>query len=83
MSERNEGWIPVKDRLPEEPKGEPFYYLHEEDVAADEYIVMIRDAVLPTALFWTGREWFEPYIEDVYDDVIAWRPFPEPYIEEG
>jgi len=76
-------WIPVSERLPEvrqHESGEPI-----------EFIVMIRDAVVPTALSIDDNgNWFDfissyhdmpEYLSDNYD-VVAWKPLPEPYKEE-
>ena len=70
------GWIPVSERLPEEPK-EGLTNLDE----CDEYIVMIKNAKIPTALNYAGNgEW---YRDGVFYDVIAWQPLPEPYQPKG
>ena len=68
----NDGWIPVNDRLPEEPPEE----VDDED-NLEEYIVMIEGAERPTTLRYAGDgTWWE---EGTYYPVIAWRPFPESY----
>lgn len=63
-------WIPVAERLPEIPKG------------FEEYIVMIKGATLPTALFWDGKRWYDINEEKTLYPVIAWMPLPDPYMEE-
>lgn len=76
-------WIPVSQRLPDvrqRENGEPI-----------EFIVMIKDAVVPTVLSIDNNgNWFDFMCHD-YDmpeylsggyDVIAWQPLPEPYREE-
>ena len=71
----NDGWIPVNDRLPEEPPEE----VDDED-NLEEYIVMIEGAERPTTLRYAGDgTWWE---EGTYYPVIAWRPLPEPYRPE-
>ena len=71
----NDGWIPVNDRLPEEPPEE----VDDED-NLEEYIVMIEGAERPTTLRYAGDgTWWE---EGTYYPVIAWRPLPEPYCPE-
>lgn len=68
------GWIPVKERLPEEPAG----LIEMEDL--QEYIVMIDGAELPTVLLYIGNgEWCTA---GVFYKVVAWMPLPEPYRPE-
>ena len=70
----NDGWIPVNDRLPEEPPEE----VDDED-NLEEYIVMIEGAERPTTLRYAGDgTWWE---EGTYYPVIAWRPLPEEYLK--
>ena len=71
----NDGWIPAKERLPEEPPEE----VDDED-NLEEYIVMIEGAEKPTILRYAGDgTWWE---DGTYYPVIAWRPLPEPYRPE-
>lgn len=68
----NDGWIPVEERLPEEPPEE----VDDED-NLEEYIVMIEGAEKPTILRYAGDgTWWE---DGTYYHVIAWRPMPEVY----
>ena len=78
-------WISCKKRLPKKPTGPAYYPFKGNDISADEYIVMIRGAEVPTSLYWSGEVWFSPYgIDGGYTyNVIAWMPFPEPYREEA
>lgn len=63
-------WIPVSERLPELESLEEF----------KEYIVMIKDAIYPTTLFYEGDdEWRD--MEGNWYIVKAWQPLPEPYKE--
>ena len=74
----NDGWIPVKERLPEVDAG-----IEEtiEDDDCPEYIVTIRGASESTTLKYSpSGAWFDDN-GNVYD-VIAWRPLPEPYRPE-
>lgn len=72
--EYNNGWIPCSERLPEEPE-EGLTDLDE----CDEYIAMIENADIPTALNYAGNgEW---YRDGEFYKVIAWQPLPEPYKE--
>lgn len=72
-------WTPCYKRVPNKPSGEEYYWCssHKADVPACEYIVMIRGAELPTALFWDGCHWID--INGDESPVVAWMPFPEPY----
>ena len=76
-------WVPVSKRLPKAPSEAGHYPYHGHDTAADEYIVMIRGAKIPTSLYWTGRKWFSPYGLDSGSeyDVVAWMPMPDSYKE--
>ena len=66
----NDGWIPVKERLPEEKLNKVSYLVTVNfGFGADVRILIFTD----------GHWWCGPKILDQY--VIAWRPFPEPYQE--
>lgn len=78
-------WIPCSERLPDNPNGHSYYSYEGEDIAADEYIVMIEDAKIPTSLYWADGIWFSPYGIDAGTkyNVIAWMPLPESWeVEE-
>ena len=71
----DDGWIPVEERLPEEPPEE----VDDED-NLEEYIVTIEGAEKPTILRYAGDgTWWE---DGTYYPVIAWRPLPEIYQAE-
>lgn len=74
-------WIPCSDRTPNYPNGAECYWCSacKCDVYAEEYIVMIKGAVLPTALFWDGYHWFDVDGNATLYPVVAWMPFPDPY----
>lgn len=74
-------WIPAKERLPNKPSGDEYYWCssHKADVPVCEYIVMIKGAELPTALFWDGCHWFDIDGNETLYPVVAWMPFPKPY----
>ena len=74
--EYNNGWIPCSERLPEEPE-EGLTDLDE----CDEYIAMIENADIPTALNYAGNG--ERYRDGEFYKVIAWKPLPEPYKESN
>ena len=72
VEEYNNGWIACSERLPEEPE-EGLTDLDE----CDEYIAMIENVDIPTALNYAGNgEW---YRDGEFYKVIAWQPLPEPY----
>ena len=78
-------WISTKEMQPPKPNGAKYYSLDGEDIAADEYNVMIKGATKPTSLYWSGDVWFSPYgIDAEYTyNVTHWKPLPEAYREEG
>ncbi len=83
LEPKTASWMPVTERLPEIPKGIKEYinFEKEKDVAAEEYIVMIKGAKKPTTLYWTeDGEWWDLDNRDQYD-VTAWMPLPDPYEE--
>ena len=78
----NDGWIPAKERLPERTLDEK---INEE---YKKYLVFIDsvdgwDVDIALYDFWNDKRWREAH--DGYDEienVIAWRPLPEPYRPE-
>lgn len=65
-------WIPVSERLPEEPP-EGMFELDK----LEEYIVTIEGAKKATSLAYAGDgEW---YRDGVFYKVSAWMPMPENY----
>lgn len=74
-------WIPCSERTPNYPNGAEIYWCSacKCDVHAEQYIVMIKGAVLPTALFWDGYHWFDTDLNETLYPVVAWMPFPEPW----
>lgn len=72
LSEKqNDGWISVKDRLPEERSGQN-----------QEFNVMVKGFSRATALCYMGNGAWEDDIGAVYN-VTHWRPLPEPPKEES
>ena len=80
---RENQWIPCSERLPNKPSGDEYCWCssHKADVPACEYIVMIKGAELPTALFWDGCHWFDINGDETLYPVVAWQPLPEPWEE--
>lgn len=74
--ERNNGWIPCSERLPNEKERLESYC---RNVWGSEFIVMIEGANRPTTLYIKMNEdiWFDDNHD--YYNVIAWQPLPEPY----
>ncbi len=75
----NNGWIPCSERLPSQEERLKSYC---RNMYGSSFIVMIREATIPTTLYIKMNEdiWFDE--ERSCYDVIAWQPLPEPYREE-
>lgn len=69
------GWIPVDERLPEEPKENPEF----EGKKIELYLVTVKGTKYPFRAFWNGKQFTDGWS---VLDVIAWRPLPEPYRPE-
>lgn len=67
---KREGWTPCSERLPEEP-----------EYGCCGYIVQRKRVEEPHSAWWDGEIWTSDDC-DVYKDVIAYMPLPEPYKEE-
>ena len=75
----NDGWIPVEERLPERTLDEKIKESYQK------YLVFIDgvdgwDIDIAVYDFWNDKKWREAH--DGYgeiENVIAWRPLPEPY----
>lgn len=65
-------WIPVSERLPDEPKENPFF----EGKKLELYLVTVNGADYPFRAFWNGKFFADGWSKA---DVIAWMPLPEPY----
>lgn len=86
-TEYNNGWIPVKERLPEEPEETFSEEVTVEELIWDgkinEYNVMIEGASVPTTLYYAGNGYWYDEVNEDYCPVIAWKPLPEPYQLKG
>ena len=71
----NDGWIPVEERLPEEPKENPEF----EGKKIELYFVTVNGTKYPFRAFWNGKQFTDGWS---VLNVIAWRPLPEPYRPE-
>ncbi len=78
----NDGWIPVEERLPMRTFDEKINESYQK------YLVFIDgvdgwDIDIAVYDFWNDKKWREAH--DGYgeiENVIAWRPLPEPYRPE-
>ena len=70
----NDGWIPVGERLPEDPKENPAF----DDKPLELYLVDMGGSY-PLRAFWNGKRFTDGWS---ILDVKAWRPLPEPYSPE-
>ena len=70
----NDGWIPVEERMPEEPKENPVF----EDKPLELYLVDMGGSY-PLRAFWNGKQFTDGWS---ILKVIAWQPLPEPYRPE-
>ena len=78
----NDGWIPVEERLPKRTLGEKMNKSYKK------YLVFIDsvdgwDIDIAVYDFWNDKKWREAH--DGYEEienVVAWRPLPEPYRPE-
>lgn len=68
---KNNGWIPVEQRLPEDPKENPVF----DNKPVELYLVDIGGSY-PLRAFWNGKQFTDGWS---ILKVIAWRPLPEPY----
>ena len=78
----NDGWIPVEDKLPKRTLDEKINNLYKK------YLVFIDsvdgwDIDMAVYDFWNDKKWRTAH--DGYEEienVVAWRPLPEPYRPE-
>ena len=71
----NDGWIPVEERLPEEPKENSEF----EGKKIELYLVTVKGTKYPFRAMWNGKFFTDGWSKC---NVIAWRPLPEPYRTE-
>ena len=76
-SRDNNGWIPVEERMPEEPKANPQFEGKKIELL---YLVTVNGTKYPFRAFWNGKFFADGWSKC---EVIAWRPLPEPYRPEN
>lgn len=69
-------WIPVEERLPEEPFGCLVTVMDTEPMTCEEF-----ENLLPYFVGWDGEQWNDGDGEQCPFEIIAWMPLPEPYRE--
>lgn len=74
-------WIPVEEGLPEEHEIVDITYVSEIYEYKDDGDIFYIERVTGTA-YYKDEKWFDEYDEYILEDVIAWKPRPEPYIKE-
>ncbi len=67
-------WIPVTERLPEEPEKNIYF----DGKPLELYLVTERRAAYPFRASWNGKEFTDGWHKL---DVTAWMPLPELYQE--
>lgn len=70
------GWIPVSERLPEEPFGCLVTVIDCEPVTQTDF-----ENILPYFVGYDGESWNDEDGNEIPFEVIAWKPLPEPYKE--
>ena len=72
-------WIPVSERLPEQPYG-CLVTIEDEEPMTGQWF----ETILPYFVGWDGERWNDADGEQCPFEVIAWMPLPEePYKAES
>ena len=69
-------WIPVTERLPEEPFGCFVTVMDTNPLTMEEF-----ENILPYFVGWDGEQWNDGDGEQCPFEVLAWMPLPEPFKE--
>ena len=67
-------WIPVTERLPEEPFGCLVTVMDTNPMTMEDF-----ENILPYFVGWDGEQWNDGDGQQCPFEVIAWIPLPEPY----
>ena len=71
-------WIPVSERMPEQPYG-CLVTIEDEEPMTGKWF----ENILPYHVGWDGERWNDADGEQCPFEVIAWMPLPEPYKTES
>lgn len=74
-------WIPVEEGLPEEHEIVDITYVNETYEYEDDGYLLYIERLTDIAYYEDGK-WFDEFDELIIEDVIAWKPRPEPYRKE-
>lgn len=76
---KNDGWIPVGERLPDAGSGKYYPLLN---VATSYGAVKCGFYRVTEKQWYIYKEIYNEFVEARNKEVVAWRPLPEPYKEE-
>lgn len=74
-------WTPIEKKMPEENEIVDITYVAEIYEYKDDGDILHVERVTGIA-YYQDEKWFDEYDEYILEDVIAWKPRPEPYRKE-